>query len=74
MYSYNHIKMGQNLRKTEPRHDKTNKMSVCPAKTDQPGHPPGLISLRCPREESLGPKLPTERTAKTQIRLGGCSG
>ena len=33
MYSYNHIKMGQNLRKIEPRHDKTNKMSVCPAKT-----------------------------------------
>ena len=29
-------------------------------------------SLRCPHEESLGPKLPTERTAKTLIRLGGC--
>ena len=39
--------------KNEPRHDKTNKMSVRPAKTqtctesDQ--------SLRCPHEESLGP-------------------
>ena len=27
-------------------------------------------SLRCPHEESLGPQLPTERTAKTLIRLG----
>ena len=35
-----------------------------PAKPDQPGHPPNLIS-RCPHEESLGPKLPIERTAKT---------
>ena len=31
-------------------------------------------SLRCPHEESLGPKLPIERTAKTLIRLGGCPG
>ena len=30
-------------------------------------------SLRCPHEESLGPSLPTERKAKTLIRLGGCS-
>ena len=29
-------------------------------------------SLRCPHEESLNPYLPTERTAKTLIRLGGC--
>ena len=29
-------------------------------------------SLHCPREESLGPKLPIEHTAKTLIRLGGC--
>ena len=28
----------------EPRHDKTNKMSVRPAKTDQPWHPPSLPS------------------------------
>ena len=26
-------------------------------------------SLRCPHEESLGSKLPTERTAKTLMRL-----
>ena len=32
---------------------------------DQPGHPPSLISLRCPHEESLGPQLPNERTVKT---------
>ena len=31
-------------------------------------------SLRCPYEESLGPKLPIQRTAKTLIRLGGCPG
>ena len=31
-------------------------------------------SLRCPPEESLGPKLPIERTTKTLIRLGGCPG
>ena len=31
-------------------------------------------SLRCPHEESLDPKLPTECTAKALIRLGGCSG
>ena len=42
--------------------------------SDQPGHPPSLISLRCPREECLGPWLPSERTAKTLIRLGGCPG
>ena len=27
------------------------------------------LSLRCPHEESLGPYLSTERTAKTLIRL-----
>ena len=42
--------------------------------SDQPGHPPSLISLRCPHEESSGPELPIERTAKTLIRLGGCPG
>ena len=31
--------------RTEPRHVKTNKMSVHPAKTDQPGHPPSLIRV-----------------------------
>ena len=30
-------------------------------------------SLRCPYEETLGPQLPIERTAKTLIRLGGCT-
>ena len=32
---------------------------------DQPGHPPSLISLRCPHEEALGAWLAIERTAKT---------
>ena len=59
----------------EPLHDKTNKMACAPSEySDQPGHPPSLISLRCPHEESLGPYLPIERTVKTLIRLGGCSG
>ena len=40
------------------------KTQICPS--DQ--------SLRCPPETKLGPKLPTERTAKTLIRLGGCPG
>ena len=31
-------------------------------------------SLCCPHEESLGPWLSIERTAKTLIRLGGCPG
>ena len=54
-------------------HDKTNKMTCVPSEdSDQPGHPPSLISLRCLSEESLGPKLPLKYTAKTLIRLGGC--
>ena len=41
----------------EPSRDKTNKMACAPSEdSDQPGHP---------HEESLGPQLPTERTAKT---------
>ena len=31
-------------------------------------------SLPCPPEETLGPSLPIERTAKTLIRLGRCPG
>ena len=30
--------------------------------------------LRCPQDETLGPYLPIERTAKTLIRLGGWPG
>ena len=56
----------------ELQHDKTNKMAYTPSEDlDQPGHPPSLIS---PREEALGPWVPTERTAKTLISLGGCPG
>ena len=44
----------------EPPHDKTNKMTCEPAKTDQPGHLPSLISLRFPHEETIcmGLQLP----------------
>ena len=45
----------------EPRHDKTNKMSV---------RPESLL----PHEEALGPWLSFECTAKTLIRLGRCPG
>ena len=39
---------------TEPSHDKTNKMACAPSEdSDQPGHRPSLISLRCLLEESL---------------------
>ena len=31
-------------------------------------------NLRCLHEESFDPLLPTERTAKTLIKLGGCPG
>ena len=42
----------------EPRHDKTNKMSVRPVKTDQPGHLPSLIRVFAVCSMgSLGPKL-----------------
>ena len=44
---------------------KPTKWSVRLAKTDQPGHSPGLISLRCPHEETFGPQLPIGCTAKT---------
>ena len=34
---------------------------------------PANQSFLCPHEENLDPQLPTERTAKTLIRLGGCT-
>ena len=43
---------------------KPTKWHVRPAKT-QISHPPSLTSLRCPHEETFGPQLPIERTAKT---------
>ena len=40
----------------EPAHDKTNKMACAPSEdSDQPGHPPSLISLYCLHEETLSP-------------------
>ena len=46
----------------EPPYNKTNKVVVRPsAQSNQ--------RLRSPHEESSGPKLPIERTAKTLIRL-----
>ena len=48
----------------ELQHDKTNKMTCAPSEnSDQPRHPPSLISLRCLHEEALGPQLPIECTS-----------
>ena len=60
----------------ERTYDKTNKIACASSEdSDEPGHPPSLISLRCPNgKKSWGPELPTERTAKALIRLGGCPG
>ena len=56
--------------KIEPRHDKTNNMTCAPSEdSDQPSAQSDQ-SQRCPPEAKLDPKLPTERTAKTQISLG----
>ena len=42
----------------ETPRDKTSQMTVCPAKTDQPGHPPSPIRVFAVRSmRSLGPKL-----------------
>ena len=64
-YSWHHLKC-HSYRCTwlfEPSRDKTNKMACAPSEdSDQPGHPPSLWVL----------SYPTERTAKTLIRLGGC--
>ena len=44
------------LRYFELPYDETNKMACAPSKdSDQPGHPPSLISLCCLHEESSGP-------------------
>ena len=44
------------MKRNGPPHGKTNKMACVPSEdSDQPGHLPSLISLRCPHEESLGP-------------------
>ena len=58
-------------RKIEPRHDKTNKVACAPSEdSDQPGRPPSLIRHFAVRmKKAWGPKLPTDRTAKTLIRL-----
>ena len=47
------------LKTHRPPYDKTNKMACAPSEgSDQPGHPPSLIRVRFPHEESLGPYYP----------------
>ena len=47
----------------EPRHDKTNKVTVRPAKTDQPRHPPSLIRVFdvCMKKRVLSYPLSAQR-------------
>ena len=58
--------------------DQTNKMTCAPSEGSyqpMPGHPPSLIRIFAVRlKKPGGPLLPTERTAKTLIRLGRCPG
>ena len=66
--SFFQVNMSQSMTKPTKRY-------VGPAKTQiSLGIPQADHSLRCPHEQTLGPQLPTERTAKTLIRLGGCPG
>ena len=58
----------------ELHHDKTNKVACAPSEDSAWASAQSDQSLRCPLEETLDPQLPTERTAKTLIRLGGCPG
>ena len=48
-----------NLKEFEPPHDETNKIACVPSEdSDQPGHPPSLITVFAVRSVgSLGPKL-----------------
>ena len=65
-----HMKSCQLSKTNELEHDETIKMICAPSEdSDQPGHLPSLISLRCLHEETMGHKLPTVCTAKTLIRL-----
>ena len=67
--------LSQDDREGEFTNEQTNKMTCAPSEdSDQPGHPPSLISLRCPLKETLGLWLSIKRTANALIRLGECPG
>ena len=61
----------ENLQSYEPQHNQINKVTFAPSKdsdlmrVDQPGHPLNLIRVFSPHEQTLGPLLPIECTAKT---------
>ena len=59
----------------EPRHDKTNKIAMCPAKTQNSLgiRPVWSESSLCAQWVAKDPSL-LERTAKTLFRLGACPG
>ena len=58
----------------EPGHDKTNKMNVCPAKTQISLGIRPVWSVCAVRSGELRAQAFFIRTAKTLIRLGGCPG
>ena len=67
--------LSQDDREGEFTNEQTNKMTCAPSEdSDQPGHPPSLISLRCPHKETLGLWLSIKHTANALIRLGECPG
>ena len=67
IYHFDHFGLSACL--FEPPHDKTNTMACAPSEdSDQTG----WMSLCCPHEETLGPELPLERTARTPRRYFCC--
>ena len=58
-----------------PPHDKTNKITVLPAKTQiSLCIRPVWSEFHCPHKETFDPKLPIKRIAKNLISLGGFPG
>ena len=72
----NHWYTHKQLLLYDPRHDKTNKMTVLAQRRLRSAWASAQFdqSLRCPPEESLGPNLHIKRTKKALARLGGCQG
>ena len=60
--------------KNELSHDKTKMACVPSEDSDQPGHLPSLIRVRCALSGELRTHSFLMQTAKTLIRLGRCPG
>ena len=65
----------KSIKRTEPGHDKTNKMSCVPSKdSDQPGHLPSLIRVVAVRMKEAWVLSYPLSAQRRLIRLGGCRG